>query len=109
MGGRGWSAACTAWLVSACVPANDVSCPNTTVELAGACTVSCTLDDECLIGEVCDTRAGACTRGEGERPLILELRAEESSVAPGRPAHLYYSTSGATRVSIDNQVLATSS
>lgn len=93
---------------AACVPSESIRCPDQTEEVTGSCLVACSVDEECLIGEVCDPGEGACVLGQGMRPSIVELRAEESPVARGRPVHLFFSVQDATRVSIDHSVLANS-
>src|SRR5258705_13710800 len=92
---------------SACVPQGDVQCPKDTHHLGDECVVACAADDECLIGEICDPNAGACVNGSGDRPIISDLSAIETTVAPGRPVHLFYSVMNATHVAMDNHVLVT--
>src|SRR5262249_4440683 len=94
--------------LAGCVPGALVECPSNTEEIGGECLVACAIDDECLIGEVCDTAEHACVRGEGERPVITDLRAAESPVVRGRPVHLFYAAQNAVRVTIDHGTLASS-
>lgn len=89
----------------ACVPGESIDCPTGTDELLGACLVSCSVDDECLVDEVCDEQKNACVPGEGEQPVVLELRASHTNVPRGRPVQIFYRVEGAKQVQIDNNTL----
>lgn len=92
--------------LAACVPGASIDCPTHTDELFGACVVSCAADEECLVDEICDGQKRACLPGEGEQPVVIELRASHANVTRGRPVQIFYRVEGATRVEIDHQTLA---
>jgi cysteine-rich repeat protein len=79
----------------------NVACPAGTKSIAGSCLVACAHDDQCLLSETCDSSAGACTRGHGARPTIVDLHADQDPVSIGRPAKIVYVVENATSVTVD--------